>query len=56
MKKINLAETGLKELNSFEIVTIDGGHDGVAYQMGKAVHTVIIQLGDIAKSILGALL
>jgi hypothetical protein len=56
MKRINLDVTGLKELNSIEIVSIDGGHDGTAYQIGKAVNTVIIQLGDIAKSIIGALI
>lgn len=56
MKRINLFETGVEELTSIETITIEGGHDGAAYKAGKVVHHLIIQIGDLAKSIIGGLL
>ncbi len=48
--------TGFIEMSKEESLLIEGGHDGTAYQIGKAVHTVIVLLADIAKGVLGGLL
>lgn len=56
MKRINLFETGVKELTSIEAVTIAGGHDGAAYNAGKVVHHLIVGIGELAKGIFVGLL
>ncbi|MBX9733333.1 MAG: hypothetical protein K2X37_04670 [Chitinophagaceae bacterium] len=56
MNRINLESIGLKEMTSHETLIVDGGHDGAAYQAGKAINHVIIELGKVAAAILGGLL
>jgi hypothetical protein len=52
MKKNNLEVTGFKELTSIETITIDGGHDGISFKIGCAIHFAIITLGEVAKAII----
>lgn len=56
MKKINLFETGVRELTLIEAVAIEGGHDGAAYKAGKVVHHLILGIAEVAKGIFIGLL
>lgn len=56
MNTINLESIGFKEMTTQETLMVEGGHDGTAYQIGKALHSVITRLADVATSIIGALL
>jgi hypothetical protein len=49
MKSIEITQLGLNDLNFEEKISINGGHEGVAYTIGKSVGKALI----IASTIIG---
>jgi hypothetical protein len=49
MKNIEITQLGLKDLNFEEKISINGGHDGWAYTIGRAIGKTVI----IASTLIG---
>lgn len=49
---MNINSTFLIELTKEESLSVEGGHNGTAYRVGKSFHDVIMLFGDIAKDII----
>jgi hypothetical protein len=48
---MNLNSTFLIELSKEESLSVEGGHNGTAYRVGKSIHDVIMLFGEVAKEI-----
>lgn len=48
MQSLNLECYGIQSITDQELLTIDGGHEGIAYQIGHTAGQFIVALGAVA--------
>lgn len=48
MQSLNFDHCGLEAITEQELITIDGGHEGIAYTIGHTAGQFIVALGACA--------